>query len=165
MELFWGCAEEQGKGQEELCCSSGGPRASPVNREAVVRKSSRDFQLSDGLGGDELRHRQLSVVRGVLRSCLWVSSASSGDPWPVPCLLWGQPGTLPCVEALLAHGLSPKSLSIKCLQLKTKTKKDTKRSSSTAWGMEWDVSVFESRAKNCFSNFSCSIDRSGQKMK
>lgn len=70
MELLWGCAKEQGKGHEELCCSSGGPRASPVNREAVVRKSSRDFQLSDGVGGDLLGHRQLAMVHGVLRSCL-----------------------------------------------------------------------------------------------
>lgn len=60
--------------REELCCCPGGCRAPSVNREAEVTKSSRDFQLPDGHAGDELRHRHLARVRGVLRSCRWVSS-------------------------------------------------------------------------------------------
>lgn len=119
MELPWGWAKEQEKGQEELCCCSGGPRASPVKREAGVRKS---WRIWDGFSGDLLIPRQLTVVHGVQRSCLWVSSG----------IIWS---SLTCAVSFLGTAwdsplctgfpcLKPKiSFHKNSLQLKTKHQK------------------------------------------
>lgn len=111
-----GLSKEQEKGQEELCCYSGGPRASPVKREAGVRKSLR---MWDGLGGDVRICRRLTAVQGVLRSCLWVSS---GLIWSsLTCAL---PGLGTARDSPLCGGfpcLRPKiSFHKNSLQLKTK---------------------------------------------